>query len=227
MAKKIIWEPWIDPLCHNIEKFYPKEVLEDDGKDKKEDGDDLYQDDHPPIPFVLDDVVPNIKDILKDQKIKRRFLTHPAGLIPVMDHHYLANTFNLWVGHTNFDITNTVKTKIELVEGVETLEIYSRYRFRVAFGKCFDAAEVKSKISGVLCDRPSNNLRDTVPEEFRQKVAEIKDSIQNKYWAVLLLPNGQTKVVTSDDNTSDFTNQLDELELLRKASNGVIYSYND
>lgn len=221
MKKKIIFEPWIDPLCHNLEKFYPKEVLEQDGREEEDE--DLYQDDG--APPSINDLMPNVKNVLRDHKANRRFLMHPAGIIPVFDHHYLANTFNLWIGHTNFDITPGVLDTIEGVCGVEVLEVYTRYRFRVGFGKAFRAAEVISEITRLVCD-DRINLK-TLPIEVQNKISEIKTRISEKYWGMCIFPNGAVKLVTSQNNDEDFKESLNELNQLSVASNSILYLYDD
>ena len=54
--------------------------------------------------------------------------------------------FKFWIGHTNFDITPKVSDIIEKIEGVEVLNIYTRYRFRIGIGHCFKDRNVMSFI---------------------------------------------------------------------------------
>jgi hypothetical protein len=51
------------------------------------------------------------------------------------------------MGHTNFDITRRVAETIEITEGVETLDIYTRYRFRISVGKAFEDSMVMRTIN--------------------------------------------------------------------------------
>lgn len=62
----------------------------------------------------------------------------------------LAN-FDCWVGHTNFNISNTIKKTLEEVEGVEILRITSRYRFFIGVGRMFDFTDVRQDIEEKLC----------------------------------------------------------------------------
>ena len=41
----------------------------------------------------------------------------------------ILSSFDCWIGHTNFDITNGIKDKLNTIPGVEMLKIFSRYRF--------------------------------------------------------------------------------------------------
>tara|TARA_R110002020_G_scaffold103752_3_gene243082 strand:- start:1204 stop:1716 length:513 start_codon:yes stop_codon:yes gene_type:complete len=54
--------------------------------------------------------------------------------------------YDCWVGHTNFDITPSVKQTISEVKGVEVLRINSRYRFFIGIGKMFKFTNVRSDI---------------------------------------------------------------------------------
>ncbi len=64
----------------------------------------------------------------------------------LMDNISLANNFECWMGHTNFNITEEVKEKLKKTTGVEVLKICSRYRFFVGIGKMFDFTEVRANI---------------------------------------------------------------------------------
>ncbi len=62
----------------------------------------------------------------------------------------LTANFDCWIGHTNFNITEEVKDKINKTEGVEILKIYSRYRFFVGVGRMFDFKDVRKNIEEQL-----------------------------------------------------------------------------
>jgi hypothetical protein len=71
----------------------------------------------------------------------------PMGIIPVTENTASGKIFNFWTGHTNFNITKKITSLIEETEGVETLDIFTRYRFRIAVGKAFDDSSVMRKIN--------------------------------------------------------------------------------
>jgi len=58
----------------------------------------------------------------------------------------LLTSYECWIGHTNFDITESKKEALEKTEGVEVLKICSRYRFFIGIGKMFKFSEVRKKI---------------------------------------------------------------------------------
>ena len=56
------------------------------------------------------------------------------------------STFDCWIGHTNFDITNSIRDKLNKIDGIELLKIYSRYRFLIGIGHMFNFKEVRKNI---------------------------------------------------------------------------------
>lgn len=126
-SKKIIWQKWADPF----------------GSDDNEDFDHdpytgKYEDDE-------EDERPNETVINKTQGV--RVIATPMGIIPMNENTMSSKLFNFWMGHTNFDITKRVADTIERTEGVETLDIFTRYRFRISVGKAFDDSEIMRKIN--------------------------------------------------------------------------------
>lgn len=59
-------------------------------------------------------------------------------------------SFDCWIGHTNFDITQDTKRILDSTEGVEVLRILSRYRFFIGVGKMFKFSDVRNSIEKVL-----------------------------------------------------------------------------
>ena len=52
--------------------------------------------------------------------------------------------------HCNFDITPDILEKLDTLPGIETIDVFSRYRLRVSIGKCFDESEVKESQETIL-----------------------------------------------------------------------------
>ena len=69
------------------------------------------------------------------------------GIIPINESTTSGKVFNFWVGHTNFNISKPIAEVIENAEGVETLDIFTRYRFRISVGKAFDDSTVMRNIN--------------------------------------------------------------------------------
>jgi hypothetical protein len=65
----------------------------------------------------------------------------------------LMSSFDCWIGHTNFDITPSVKKTLDEINGVEILKICSRYRFFIGIGRMFDFTNVREEIEKVIGDK--------------------------------------------------------------------------
>lgn len=131
MNKKIIWEKWNDPFGENL----------DETKWNNYDDENLDED----------------NELLEQQLFKLnskpvKVIASPLGLIPYNEHTASSKIFNFWVGHTNFNISKPIIQIIEQCEGVELLDIFTRYRFRIGVGKCFTDNEVMKLITDNVID---------------------------------------------------------------------------
>jgi len=79
-----------------------------------------------------------------------RVISTPMGLIPYNEYTASGKIFNFWIGHTNFNISPVVAQKIEQTEGVETLDVFTRYRFRISIGKAFESRDVMLNIESQI-----------------------------------------------------------------------------
>jgi len=84
-----------------------------------------------------------------DELLDRQEEKMPA-IIPIseklIEEMTVLASFDCWMGHTNFDITPSIKEKLNTIPGIEVLKICSRYRFFVGIGTMFDFAEVRKVI---------------------------------------------------------------------------------
>lgn len=128
---KIVWQKWVDP--------FGTDDIEDLEKNFKDiaDYEDLYEEKNEEK--IVDDKNTNGKYI--------RVIATPMGIIPFNDNTASSKIFNFWTGHTNFDITKQVLNTIEETAGVETLDIFTRYRFRISVGKVFEDSIVMREIN--------------------------------------------------------------------------------
>lgn len=117
----IIWEKWKDPF----------------GFDNAESVDVSYDDDHDNEQFIE----PNIK------KIKCQLISTPLGIISFNETISSNDIFNFWTGHSNFALTKIISSIIENTAGVETLNIFTKYRFRIGIGKAFSDSLVMRDIN--------------------------------------------------------------------------------
>lgn len=129
----IVWEKWSDPFGQEM----------DDAK--WTDYDNQIEDSLNDGEFVEED---EIEDIIRPIPDSRgiRVIASPMGLIPYNELTAPGKIFNFWVGHTNFSLSTKVAKAIEQCDGVEILDIFTRYRFRIGIGKCFVDSEIMKNI---------------------------------------------------------------------------------
>jgi len=136
----IIWEKWVDPFGRDTDEAKWTDYNNDlKYFDQQDDTSDLEEDEH-------DEEKPSIK--IPNSPIK--VIASPLGLIPYNEHTASSKIFNFWLGHTNFNISAQIKNIIENIDGVEILDIFTRYRFRIAIGKCFEDADVMDTINKAI-----------------------------------------------------------------------------
>jgi hypothetical protein len=135
MINLISWQKWLDPFGSDDAEGLEHDPYLGDYEEQE-----------------LDDEVGDANDEEKEKKIRHttqrlKVIATPMGIIPVTDNTMSGKIFNFWIGHTNFDITHKVADVIEKTDGVETLDIFTRYRFRIAVGKAFDDSSVMRDIN--------------------------------------------------------------------------------
>jgi hypothetical protein len=120
---QIIWQKWVDPF----------------GLDNDEAKWNNYDDDTP------EDIQDYISEITSNNN-SIKVIASPLGIIPYNENTASSKIFNFWVGHTSFSITPDIVKILETTNGVETLDVFTRYRFRIAIGKCFKDSDVMQDI---------------------------------------------------------------------------------
>lgn len=68
----------------------------------------------------------------------------------LIDDISMLSNFDCWIGHTNFDLTNDIKNRLDKVPGIELLKICSRYRFFIGVGQMFDFKDVRNNIENEI-----------------------------------------------------------------------------
>jgi hypothetical protein len=132
--KLIIWQKWADPFGQedSDDTFdpYTGEYYDTEDEDEEDNEQKKQQ-----------------ENLIKQQQKAIRVIATPMGIIPMNDNTASGKLFNFWIGHTNFDISKKIAEIIERTDGVETLDIFTRYRFRVSIGKAFDDSETMRTIN--------------------------------------------------------------------------------
>lgn len=136
-TKIILWQKWINPYEPPIDEGKSLSDVSDKELDDSahwdsysidEDNDDDYKDKDPIF-----------------QSTPKAIIT-PMGMIPLHEKTACTKIFKFWIGHTNFNITPNIANIIEQVEGIEILDVFTRYRFRIAIGKAFKDRDVMNNI---------------------------------------------------------------------------------
>lgn len=174
---RIIWVRWVDPLAHLVHLHKEEEdfdeVLARAARDTFLDDDESrYDDTRPPNGPIGPAVI------------------GPLGIIPLREDNLPGKLFNFWMGHTNFDLSEPVVDAIQAVPGVETLDVFTRYRFRLGIGKAFKQDEVKGAIEA-LCRPPKQE-----PPRPQGGLEAVKSALRKrfKHWAIYVMPNGRVEV---------------------------------
>jgi hypothetical protein len=135
MDNLIIWQKWMDPFGADDE---PQEDIPEPE----------FYDENNSIVSGEEDLPNEDKKFIKDHKVSSvRVMATPMGIIPITENTASSKIFNFWVGHTSFSITHKIAEIIENTDGVETLDIFTRYRFRIAIGKVFSDSKVMKNIN--------------------------------------------------------------------------------
>jgi hypothetical protein len=129
---KIIWQKWQDELLDDM--FAANNVANED--EDLDEIDDQYDD-------------PKHDNLFSK---KQPILITPMGILPYNEAVACNKIFNLWVGHTNFTINKTIMNLIEQCDGVETLDVFTRYRFRISVGQAFSDSIVMRNINNHIYD---------------------------------------------------------------------------
>ncbi len=137
----IMWQKWTDPfgLDDEFEMADSAEEFDNFSEEYDENFEKMDQ----------EEIQNNMKNFLNHKKYKGKMkvIATPMGIIPLNDNTAVNKIFNFWMGHTNFDLTYNIARVIELTDGVETLDIFTRYRFRVGIGKAFEDSVIMRNIN--------------------------------------------------------------------------------
>lgn len=141
------------------------------------------------------------EDFEDDEETDSRdmFITHQSA--DSIERAHLTRQFNFWVAHTNFRITPRMINSIEDIDGVETLDSFTPYRFRVGVAQAFNDKEVRKSIEEFLIDYLKIGKKVNIIEFLR---GHLKG--RHKAWAILKMKN-KIDVVTGSSR-ADVTSQI-------------------
>ena len=176
------------------------------------------------------DPVDRLESMIGGNKI----LTTPLGSINLDGSDESNKLFNIWIGHTNFDLTPQHYTIMEYVEGVEALQPISRYRFQLAIGFQFDETEVRMRVEEALIGSLKTDLIEVLSvyqlanPTLTKKLSQILEGaiagIKNKTWVSFMPPNGEVKLLVSDKVDDEFFEEATILGLAQSLATGHVDS---
>ena len=201
--KKIAWENWKEKVDYS-----PPEINEPD-ETLEEDVDGLE------------------KSLLSAMEIPRLVQT-PLGIFHYEDKLKPSEKFDCWIGYTNFDITGNVRDIIESVDGVEALEIMSRYTFFLGVGKMFKFRDVRTRIEKnifqeqELLEIQEENILEN--DDIIRSIEIIKEQLSSeKHWAIFISSDGNIDYAKTDNqNDEQYLTSLLLFEETKKLFGGFI-----
>lgn len=138
MKNKVIWHRWQDPLAPMVRGKRAKGWVPSQNEFNPDLHDALDS-------FGVDQSVNLPKRSAKSGQIGPCVIG-PMGIVPIAEDNLPSSLFNFWMGDTNFHLTKRYKLRLERVAGVESLDIFTPYRFRIAIGRAFDEKTVKEAV---------------------------------------------------------------------------------
>ena len=234
--EKIVWEKWIDPLNTNVDEVeYPGHDYPSMDEDKSY---ELFSTDP-----LFEDKMDEYADADEEHSRKNisynpmRIVSTPHGFVSLTEHSFASKNFDFWTLHYSRDITKKVEEIIEKCEGVESINVLTRYRARIGFNRpliqsgVFNLSEIKKNIENSIINSTPNYVEEeTIEHSSFSK--EIKDKAKNviqrlsmfKRWSVYVLPNGNIETVVGSDNSGDFEKTQSLFEQAEKIVGGMVFS---
>ena len=204
--KKIAWESWNAKVDLISSAAQIQEV-----EDKEYEMEEVSQ-------FPID---PGF--ILEQQKI----LYTPIGPYPEESMLKPSDRWDCWIGYTNFPITNKISNTLnKSVEGIEALKILGKYSFFIGVAKLFDISEVRKNIEETLCVYTESEILSD--EEIQETVDLVKGQLKaNKYWSILVSPEGKVEYIVSDCMDRVYLDGLNGLIERKNKIGGIILRSQD
>ena len=183
VKKKIVWEKWIDPLNTNIDEVeYPGYNFP--AYDEEDRGVEFLSSD-PNFSEKYDEQAESQDGIESGRSISFnpiRIVSTPQGFVSLTEHSFASKHFDFWTLHYNHDITKDVAEAIEKCEGVETINVMTRYRARIGFNRpliqsgAFNLNKLRKNIEKKIL---SASKEDSILEEAIQKANSHDDNKEN------------------------------------------------
>ena len=138
----IVWEKWYSPFGEDDENVIDQDLESLIEEELEDDLDSAFEPDQ--------ESEQENKIAISKHLFSQKFMITPMGVMPITENTDSSRIFNFWTGHTNFNISKTIASIIESCDGVESLDVFTRYRFRISVGKVFKESEVMSNINKTI-----------------------------------------------------------------------------
>lgn len=155
--RQIGWEKWADPYGEDLDKnewpgafgtFETDKLIEKANQQEEEEAgyfDDEYEDEEWNEDHYNEMGQP--KPSISNKQLRPvKILATPVGLVPMTEWTAPSRIFNFWTIHSNFRITPDIQGTLDTTDGVESLDIFTPYRWRIAIGKAFNENAVKERV---------------------------------------------------------------------------------
>lgn len=158
-------------------------------------------------------------------------LMTPLGMVPVSPVDNPDRMFNFWLGQCSFPITEAVANIIDNCEGVEIAEVFLKYTFRISVGACWTFQEVRQSIEKALDVVPKSKKvgsnKFILDYDTKTKIRQLELNVSNKfkYWAILLLPNGEIDLAGSNEHDEEFEKRLMVYEQAKDSVGALVLRY--
>lgn len=131
---RIVWSKWVNPLQ----------------RDANSSNDDIDNDDSDEWNESVEDRATIVQLMREEIGVPKVVMTE-GGMFEFVIRNDPEKLFNLWEGNTyGFPVSRKVKQLIGQIDGVEAIDVYSPYMFRVAVGKLYKPSDVCSRITHKL-----------------------------------------------------------------------------
>lgn len=145
----------------------------------------------------------------------------------------------MFMGDTNFSITEKITANLCLIDGVEALRVYSKYCFVVLIGIMFDPEEILGEIERKLdavdmeflhakndeIQRIDNNIElNTIVDGYIQDLNKASD-----FWILYVFPNGESwsEIYESEEHFDKEYDKFSKNENLTGYSEGILFTWKD
>jgi hypothetical protein len=172
------------------------------------------------------------EDNEETENVNTPIIITPIGIIPLKPFNDPSKVFNFWLGETNFSISEEIAFTINEMPGVEILDVFTRYKFRIAIGNNFSFQTVRQNIEQSLdATPPSKNEALNMPLTSEAK-AQVQQIIQIhlshfKYWAIYILPNGKVDMSYSNEASPEFNEKLEIYLSARRLAGGAVFKFDE